>query len=69
MRHYYIYLDLHPSRGSVINLKSWVEYLLSVADGPVENIQALVMERKIAKAMKMGNQEDVILEEDHGEYD
>ena len=49
-------------------MKPWVEYLFSVVDGPVENIQALVSERKIAKAMKVGNHEDVVLEENNDEY-
>jgi len=53
--HYYIYLHLHPSRGSMISLKPWVEYLFPIVDRPVENIKAPVSERKIAKTMKAGN--------------
>ena len=51
----------------MISLKPWVEYLFPVAEGPIENIQASVSERKIAKAMRSGNHEDVVLEEDDGE--
>ena len=38
MCHYYICLDLYPSRGNVNSLKSWVEYLFTVVDGPLENL-------------------------------
>ena len=37
-------------------------------DGPVEDLQAPVVEKKIAKAMKAGNHEDVVMEEDGDEY-
>ena len=69
MYHYYICLDVHPSRENMISLNPWVEYLFPIADGPVENIQALVSERKIAQAMKVRNHEDVVLEEDDGVYE
>ena len=69
MCHYYICLDLHPSRGNVISLKPWVEYLFPVMDGPIGNIQVPVSERKIAKTMRTENHKDVILEEDDGEYE
>ena len=69
MCHFYIYLDLYPSRENVNNLKSWVEYLFSVVDGSVENLQISVSNRRIAKAMKAGEHEDIILEEDNGEYE
>ena len=68
MCHFYICLDLHPSRGTVISLKSWTDYLFPTMDGPVEHLQAPVAEKKIAKAMKDGNHEDVIIEEDGDEY-
>jgi len=47
----------------------WVEYLFLVTNEPIKNIQALISERKNAKAMKAGNHEDVVLEEDDGEYE
>jgi len=37
-------------------------------DGPVEDLQAPVSENKIAKAMKAGNHEDVVMKEDGDEY-
>jgi len=52
MCHCYIFLDLHPSRGNVISLKSWVEYLFLVMNRPVKNTQALISERKNAKVMR-----------------
>ena len=69
MYHYYICLDVHPSRGNVISLKPWVNYLFPIVDRPIENIQAPVSERKIAKAMRVENHEDIVLEEDDGEYE
>jgi len=50
--HFYICPDLYPSRGNVNKLKSWVEYLFPVVDGPLENLQTLLSNKKIAKAMK-----------------
>jgi len=38
-------------------------------DEPFENIHASVTERKIAKVMKAGNHEDVVLEEEDREYE
>ena len=38
----------------MISLKSWMKYLFPVVDGPVEDLQALVSEKKIVKAMKAG---------------
>jgi len=69
MCHYYIFLDLYPSRGNVNSLKSWVEYLFPVVDKPLENLQTPVLDKRIARAMKMRNHEDVILEEDDAEYE
>jgi len=43
MCHFYICLDLNPSRENVNNLKSWVEYLFPIVDMPLENIQTLVL--------------------------
>ena len=40
-----------------------------MVDGPIEDVQALVAEKKIAKAMKVGNYEDIVLEEDDGEHE
>ena len=68
MCHYYIYLDFHPSHGTMISLKSSMEYLFLVVDGPVEDLQVSVSEKKIAKAMKVENHEDVVMEEDGDEY-
>ena len=61
--HYYICLYLHPSHGNLISLKSWTGYLFPKVDGPVEDLQAPVVEKKIAKVMKAGNHENVIMEE------
>jgi len=61
--HYYICLDLYPSSGNLISLTSWIGYLFTTVDGPVEDLQAPVVEKKIAKVMKVGNHEDVIMEE------
>ena len=38
MCHYYICLDLYPILENVNSLKSWVEYLFPVVDGPLENL-------------------------------
>ena len=38
MCHYYICLNLYPSRENINSLKSWVEYLFSVVDESLENI-------------------------------
>ena len=38
-----------------------------MVDGLVEDLQALVTEKKIAKAMKAGNHEDIVMEEDGDE--
>jgi len=54
MCHFYICLDLYPSRGNVNSLKTWVEYLFSVVDGPLKALQTLVEDKRIAKAMKAG---------------
>ena len=69
MCHYYIYLALHPNRGTVISLKSWTGYLFLIVHGPVEDLQAPVAEKKIAKVMKAGNHEDIIMEEDGDEHE
>jgi len=69
MCYYYIFLDLHPSRGTVISLTSWVEYSFPVVDGLVKDLQAPMSEKKIVKAMKVGNHEDVVMEEDGNEYE
>jgi len=69
MCQFYICLDLYPSRRNVNSLKSWVAYLFPVVDGPFENLQTLVGDRRIAKAMEAGGHEDVILEEEDGEYE
>ena len=61
MCHYYICLDLHPSRGTVISLKSWTVYLFPIVDRPIEDLQAPPMENKIAKA--------IIIEEDRDKYE
>ena len=37
-------------------------------DGPLEDLQTPVEDKRIAKAMKAGGHEDVILEEDDSEY-
>ena len=68
MCHFYICLDLYPSHENVNSLKSWVEYLFPVMDGPLESLQTLVGDKRIANAMKAGGHEDVVLEEDDGEY-
>ena len=69
MCHFYICLDLYPSRGNVNSLKSWVEYLFLVMDGPLENLQTPVLDKMIAKAMEVGEHEDVVLEVNDGEYE
>jgi len=66
---YYISLDLYPSRGNVNSLKTWVEYLFLVVDGLLENLHTPVSDKWIARAMKAGSHEDIILEEDDGEYE
>ena len=38
-------------------------------DGPLKNLLTLVGDKRIAKAMKAGGHEDVVLEEDDGEYE
>ena len=52
--HFYIYPDLYPNRENVNKLKSWVEYLFPVVNGPLENLQTPLSNKKIAKAMKAG---------------
>ena len=61
--------SIYPSRGYINNLKSWVEYLFPVMDGPLENLQTLVADRQIAKAIKAGGHEDIVLEEDDCKYE
>ena len=39
MCHFYICLDIYPSRENVNNLKSLVEYLFPIVDRPVENLK------------------------------
>ena len=60
MYHFYICLDLYPRQGNVNSLKSWVEYLFPAVDGPIENLQTLVSDKRIAKATKAGEHEDVV---------
>ena len=50
-------------------MKSWIEYLFSVVDRPLENLWTLVADKQIAKAAKAGGHEDVVLEQDNGEYE
>jgi len=38
MCHFYICLDLYPSRENVYKLKTWVEFLFPVVDGPLEDL-------------------------------
>ena len=38
-------------------------------DGHLEDLQTPVLNKKIAKTMKAENHEDVVLEEDDGEYE
>ena len=38
-------------------------------DGPVKDHQAPVLKKKIAKAMRARNHEDVVMEEDDNEYE
>jgi len=66
---YYICLGLYPSRGNVNSLKCWVEYLFPVMDDPLKNLEAPIFDKNIAKAMKAGNHEDVVLKEEDGEYE
>ena len=47
--------------GNVNNLKSWVEYLFSVMDWPLEILQTLVADKWIAKALKAEGYEDIVL--------
>jgi len=51
---YYICLDLCPSHENVNNLKSLVEYVFSVVDGPLENLQTSVSDKRITRAMTAG---------------
>ena len=61
-----LYLSRPPSQSwnHDHSLKSWVEYLFPMVDGPIEDLQALVSEKKIAKVMKVGNHKDVPEEDD-----
>ena len=68
MCHYYICLYLYPSRENINSLKSWVEYLFPVVDGPLENLYTPISDKRISKAMKARNHEDIVMEEDDGEY-
>ena len=38
-------------------------------DGSIEYLQTPISYKRISKAMKVGEQKDVILEEDDGEYE
>ena len=69
MCHFYICLNPYPSRVNLNSLNSWVGYLFPVIDEPLENLQNPVGDKRIAKAMKAGRYEDVVLEEDDGEYE
>jgi len=69
MCYFYICLDLHPGRGATNSLKTWVNYLFPSLDGPIESLQTLVEDKWIARAMKTSKHEDVVLEEDNGEYE
>ena len=53
----------------MVSLKSWVKYLFPVVDGPIENLQASMSEKTIAKMIRAGNHKDIILEEDDDEFE
>jgi len=69
MCHFCLCLDLHPSHRNTNILKVWAEYLFPVVGRPLEDLQALVEENRIAKVMKISGYEDVVFEEDNDAYD
>jgi len=68
MCYFYICLDLHPSHESTNGLKTWVDYLFLVVDGPLESLQAAMEDRQIARAMKASENGDIVFEEDDDEH-
>ena len=69
MCHFYICLNLYPSHGNVNILKTWVEYLSLSWTGLLKISTLWWGDKRIAKAMKAGGHEDVVLEEEDGEYE
>jgi len=68
MCHFYICLDFHSGCGAKNSLKTWVDYLFPL-DGPLESRQTLADDKRITKAMRANDHEDVILEEDDRDYE
>jgi len=68
MYHFYICLNFHSGRGAKNSLKTWVDYLFPL-DGPLESRQTPADDKRIAKAMRVNDHEDVVLEEDDGDYE
>ena len=69
MCHFYIYLDLHPSRRTTNGLKTWVDYFFPAMGIPLEDLQAPMEDRRVAKAMKASGNGDIVFEEDDGKHE
>ena len=62
-------LDLHSNRGATNSLKTWVDYVFLSLDELLKSLHTPVDDKRIAKAVRMNDHENVILEEDDKDYD
>ena len=69
MYYFYICLNINRVRGSTNSLKTCVKYLFPVLDGILKDLQLLVEDAQIANMMVWSGHEDIVLDEDDGEYE
>jgi len=69
MCHFYIYMDVHNTRGNANRIKVWADYLFPVLDGAPEYVQFPISDDDIHQKMVSSAHEDVVLEEDDGIYE
>ena len=68
MYYFYIYLDINCVSESTNSLKTWVKYLFPILDKILEDLQ-LVEDVHITNMMVSSGHEDIVLDEDDGEYE
>ena len=48
MCHFYIYMNIHNTRGNADEIKIWADYLFPILDGGPEDVQFLISEENIS---------------------
>ena len=69
MCYFYICLDVHNAQGIANGMKVWTDYLFSVLDEVLEEVQFSISDEDIARVMAANRHEDVVLDEDYDIYE